>query len=128
MSEVLADTSIWVAHFRGRNAVLAALLEEDRLVCHPLIVVEIACGTPPAPRQRTLALLRNLRQPVIATTEEILDLIEREAVPESGCGAVDVALLASTLLTPRTRLWTTDRALASAADRLGLAFTAGEPG
>jgi hypothetical protein len=59
---------------------------------------------------------------VIATPDEILTLIEREHMADSGCGAVDAALLASVLLTPGTRLWSADRALASLARRLDLAF------
>lgn len=92
------------------------------MLCHPLIVIEIACGTPPSPRQRTLADLQNLRQSVVATPDEILALIERERVAESGCGAVDAALLASALLTPGTRLWTADRPLATLTRRLGVGF------
>jgi hypothetical protein len=124
MTEILVDTSIWVAHFRKPQPTLQALLLNDQVLCHALIIIEIACGTPPAPRERTLAHLQNLRQPVIATTEEILALIGRERIADSGCGAVDAALLASTLLSPGTRLWTADGALASLARRLGVAFEA----
>jgi predicted nucleic acid-binding protein len=121
MSGVLADTSIWVAHFRRPDARLQALLQHDELLCHPLIVIEIACGTPPAPRQRTLSDLQALRHGVVASTNEVLALIERERIAESGCGAVDAALLASVLLTPRTRLWTADKALGALARRMGVA-------
>jgi len=50
MSAVLVDTSVWVGHFRRANPRLRSLLENDRVLCHPLIVLELACGTPPAPR------------------------------------------------------------------------------
>lgn len=122
MAGVLADTSVWVAHFRQADARLHQLLQYDQVLCHPLIVIEIACGTPPVPRERTLTHLRALRQPTIATPDEILALIEREQMADSGCGAVDVALLASVLLTPGTRLWTRDRDLAAMARRAGVAF------
>jgi predicted nucleic acid-binding protein len=122
MSGVVADTSIWVAHFRRPEATLQSLLLNDQVLCHPLIIIEIACGTPPSPRQRTLADLKNLRQAVIATPDEVLVLIERERIADSGCGAVDAALLASVLLTPGARLWSADRALASLARRLSIAF------
>ena len=124
MTLLLADTSVWVAHFRSANPLLQTLLERDLVLCHPLIVLEIACGTPPAPRQRTLGDLNGLRQAVIATTDEILMLIETEQVHDSGCGAVDIALLASVLLTPNPLLWTADKTLGSLAARLGLAFAA----
>lgn len=122
MSLVLADTSVWIAHFRGGAAALRALLASDRVACHPLIVLELACGTPPAPRERTLGDLRKLRQAMVATTDETLALIERERLHDSGCGAIDMALLASALLTPDTRLWTMDKRLAALAARLGACF------
>jgi predicted nucleic acid-binding protein len=120
VSLVLADTSVWVAHFRKTNAVLQALLAADRVLGHPLIVLELACGTPPAPRERTLGDLRQLQQAVVATTDEILALIEKEQLHDTGCGAVDTALLASALLTPDTRLWTLDRNLDALARRFGV--------
>ena len=124
MGLVLADTSVWVAHFRSANPTLQALLEADQALCHPMVVLEIACGTPPSPRARTLADLQKLQQAVVATTTETLDLITRERLYDSGCGAVDVALLAATLLTPGARLWTLDKKLCALAKRLGVGFEA----
>jgi len=54
---VLIDTSVWVDHFRNHNAALVHLLHQDRVLTHPMVLLEIACGTPPAPRPQTL---RNL--------------------------------------------------------------------
>jgi predicted nucleic acid-binding protein len=122
VSVVLADTSIWVAHFRHPNPLFQALLAADSILCHPLIVLEIACGTPPAPRQRTVDDLKSLRQAVVATIDEALSLVEDKRLYDSGCGAVDMALLASVLLTPEARLWTTDRSLYALANRLRVAF------
>ncbi|HEY6458374.1 MAG TPA: PIN domain-containing protein [Steroidobacteraceae bacterium] len=122
MNRVLVDTSVWVAHFRVANPVLQSLLAADQVLCHPLIIVELACGTPPAPRARTLEALKRLQQAVIATPDEILSLIESRRCYDKGCGATDVALLASALLTPDTRLWTTDKDLAELAARLGVIF------
>ena len=123
MSLVLTDTSVWVAHFRSANPVLQSLVAMDQVLCHPLIVLELACGTPPAPRERTLGDLKTLRQAVVATTDETLDLIEREQFHDLGCGAIDMALIASVLLTPDTLLWTMDRNLNALATRLGVAFS-----
>src|SRR5712672_3502773 len=41
------------------------------------------------PRERTLGDLNKLQQSVIATTEETLELIEREQFQDLGCGSVD---------------------------------------
>ena len=126
MAAVLADSSVWIAHFRKSDRVLQSLLATDQVLCHPLIVLELACGTPPAPRERTLGDLKRLRQSVIATTEETLELIEREHLQDLGCGAVDMSLLASVLLTPDTLLWTADKNLDALSTRLGVAFRSAE--
>ena len=122
MAAVLVDSSVWVAHFRKSNGLLQSLLATDQVLCHPLIVLELACGTLPAPRERTLGDLKKLQQSVVATTDETLALIEREQLQDLGCGAVDVSLLASVLLTSDTLLWTVDKNLHALSARLGLAF------
>lgn len=121
---MLADTSVWVAHFRSANPVLQSLVAMDQVLCHPLIVLELACGTPPAPRDRTLGDLKKLQQSVIATTDEILALVKNRKLYDKGCGAIDVALLASVLLTRGTLFWTMDRSRAALAARLGVDFKA----
>jgi predicted nucleic acid-binding protein len=123
VSNVLVDSSVWVAHFRKPDTALQSLLAADQVLCHPLVVLELACGTPPAPRQRTLGNLKKLRQAVVSTMEETLDLIEREQLQDFGCGAVDLSLLASVLLTSDALLWTADKNLAALARKMGLVFS-----
>ena len=53
---------------------------------------------------------------------DLLDFIERERLHGMGCGMVDAALLAATLLTPEARLWTLDKPLALLAVRLGVGW------
>ena len=75
---VIIDTSVWVDHFRYRNDVLIDLLQTDMALTHRMVVVELACGTPPSPRTRTLgeiALLQSCNQ---ANLDEVINLIERE--------------------------------------------------
>jgi predicted nucleic acid-binding protein len=122
LTRVLTDSSVWVAHFRKANPTLQSLLAADQILCHPLIVIEIACGTPPAPRERTLADLNRLTASTIATTNETLNLIQREQFRDSGCGAIDMVLLASVLLTPGAVLWTVDKNLDALSTRMGVAF------
>jgi predicted nucleic acid-binding protein len=122
VTRVLADTSVWVRHFRCADPNLQSLVSTDRILSHPLVVLEVACGTPPGPRARTLLDMKSLQQAAVATHDETLALIERERLYNSGCGAVDVVLLASTLLTPLALLWTGDRNLHALALRLGVAF------
>jgi predicted nucleic acid-binding protein len=122
LAAVLADSSVWVAHFRKSNRLLQSLLATDQVLCHPLILLELACGTPPAPRERTLGDLKMLQQSVVATTEEMLELVEREQLEDFCCGAVDMSLLASVLLTSDTLLWTVDKNLDALSTRMGVAF------
>jgi len=121
---VLVDTSVWIDHFRNANAELVALLGRDRVLVHPLVLLEIACGTPPAPRARTMADLSALRSCKPARQEEIADFIEREKLYGLVCGVVDISLLASTLLTPGASLWTLDKPLSALATRFGIAHRA----
>ncbi|MCC7461133.1 MAG: PIN domain-containing protein [Gammaproteobacteria bacterium] len=122
MNLVLADTSVWVAHFRKPHPILQTLLSADQVLCHPLILVELACGTLPAPRARTLGDLQQLRSAAVISTEEALALIEREKLQDSGCGAVDVLLLGSALLTANASLWTLDKNLRALAARFHISF------
>jgi predicted nucleic acid-binding protein len=119
---VLVDTSVWVAHFRLTNDVLVALIERDVILSHPLILAEITCGTPPAPRLQTLANLALLSQARTASMAEVLAFIERERLFGLGCGFVDIALLASTCMTPDTMIWTLDKRLLDLANRFGVQF------
>jgi predicted nucleic acid-binding protein len=125
--KVLVDTSMWVDHFRYGQPALMQLLTLDAVLIHPYVVAELACGTPPAPRRRTLDDLARLRPAVQANQYELLDFIEREQLYGMGCGMVDLALLASTLLSPRTQLWTLDKRLATLASRFGVAYLVGLP-
>ena len=120
MNRVLVDTSVWVDHFRRRNSVLAELLALDLAPTHPMVLVELACGTPPAPRLRTLHDMSLLPQAQQASLREVTDFIEREELYGLGCGLVDTVLLASTLVTPVAALWTLDKRLAALADRFGV--------
>jgi len=58
---VLVGTSVWVDHFRHGNTTLVHLLEADMVLIHPMVIAEIACGTPPEPRVQTLASLQLLQ-------------------------------------------------------------------
>jgi hypothetical protein len=87
------------------------------------VIGELAIGYLP-PRAEILALLGGLPQAAVATDAEVLTLIDRHSLDGQGVGYVDAQLLASTLLTPDSRLWTRDKRLAAVASELGCAASA----
>ena len=116
---ILADTSVWIAHFRHGSAELKRALEAGEVLCHSHVVGELACGNL-RNRENILEFLRALPAATIATDDEVLACIERKRLYGTGLGYIDVHLLASAMLTP-TRLWTLDAALGHEAKRLHLA-------
>lgn len=118
---ILVDTSVWVDHLRAGDDGLVALLEEARVLVHPFVIGEIACGTL-ADRAQTLDLLTNMPTAPCAEHHEVLVFIEQHRLYGRGVGYVDAHLLASVALVPGAVLWTRDRRLHSTAAALGCAY------
>ena len=113
---VLVDTSVWVSHLRGGNVRLVNLLNDGKVVCHPFIIGELACGNL---RSRTdiLSLLQSLPMSVEAEHEEVLAFIESSRLMGKGLGYVDIHLIASAVLT-EVSIWTLDKRLEQVANTL----------
>lgn len=120
MKGVLVDTSIWVEHFRNHSTELVSLLNQDRVFVHPMVIGELACGTPPE-RSKTLADLNDLQHAQQPTLNEVMVFVNIHRLYGLGCGLVDMTLLASALLTDAV-LWTRDKRLAALAKRMGVEF------
>jgi predicted nucleic acid-binding protein len=118
---ILADTSIWIDHFRRGDNDLVKIIGNDLLLCHPAVIGELALGSL---RDRTavLTFLRAQREAIVATNDEVMTLIERHSVFSMGIGYTDAHLLASVLLDQRTSLWTRDKRLKLAALKAGAAL------
>jgi predicted nucleic acid-binding protein len=114
---VLADTSIWADHIRKDDDVMARMLELGAILLHPLVLGEIAMGSL-KDRERLLFRMSKLPQAQRARDEDVMGLIERERLFSSGMNYIDAHLLASALITPEARLWTRDKRLREAAERL----------
>jgi predicted nucleic acid-binding protein len=117
---ILVDTSIWVDHFRQHDLVLESLLSNGDVLTHHFIVGELAMGNF---RQRDVILdnMRDLKHAVAATDDEVLDFVEEHALFGLGIGYIDAHLLAAARLTRGTELWTRDKRLDAAAQRLAVA-------
>jgi hypothetical protein len=115
---VLVDTSVWVEHLRRGLAELSALLEEGRVLGHSFVTGELACGNL---RSRSVLMenLNRLPQSPRVSDEEALAFLENRRLFGLGLGWSDVHLLASARLAG-CRLWTLDKPLKIAADKLGL--------
>ena len=112
----LVDTSVWIDHLRRGNDRLSGLLDEARVLCHPFIIGELACGNL-AERGRVLRLLDALPGVALAEHEEVLALVRTHRLHGQGLGWIDMHLLASTLLAG-CPLWTLDKRLEATAVRM----------
>jgi predicted nucleic acid-binding protein len=119
---ILVDTAVWIDHLRHGDPVLGSLLERGEILAHPWVIGELALGHL-RNRAEILRLLGDLPTATIATTVEVLAFIERHELFGVGIGYVDAHLLAATKLTDDARLWTRDRRLGAASERLGVAHT-----
>ena len=115
---VLVDTSVWIDHLRGRSGALAERLEQGEVLTHPFVCGELACGHL-ARRDEILSLLAQLPTAPAASHDEAMRLVTERQLSGKGLGWVDVHLLATALLAG-VRLWTNDRALAAAAEQMGV--------
>lgn len=114
---IVVDTSVWIDHLQHSNPELQQALESGVVAIHAAVIGELALGSI-ADRQAVLAAVHGLARAVPATDSEVLALIEDHGLVGSGIGWVDAHLLAATLLTAGATLWTHDRRLHAAADRL----------
>lgn len=115
---ILVDTSIWVDHLRTGDPALEQFLDAGQVLGHPWVTGELALGNL-SWRNETLGLLSSLPQASVATHVEVMTIVDRHRLHGLGIGYVDAQLLAASLLTPETRLWTRDKHLAGAGARLG---------
>jgi len=115
---ILVDTSVWINHLRAGNKQLSELLVRGDVVCHPLIIGELACGQLQR-RKEVLALLHALPVVERVSDDEILFFIEKHRLFGRGLGLIDIHLLAACSITPAT-LWTLDSKLQKAAKDFGI--------
>jgi len=116
----LVDTSVWLDHFRTNSPTLRQLLDEDLVVCHPLVIGELACGNLKH-RSEVLESLAVLPTTPTVEYQELSTFIETHKLFGQGLGWIDVHLLASTLLQQVT-LWTHDQPLRQAARKMRCSY------
>jgi len=117
---LLADTSIWIDHFRRSDFRLAQFLEQGDVAMHPFVIGELLLGHVPKIAEM-IDDLNTLPKAVVASADEVLKFIADRKLPGSGIGYVDAHLLAAAALTLETLIWTRDKRLRAAAQSLSLA-------
>ena len=116
---ILVDTSVWIDHLRSPEPKLQTLLEDDKVITHPLVRLELALGSIAA-RKKMLNDLSLLVQATVVGTDELFALVELRRLYRRGIGITDLHLLASALLDRSILIWTRDRRLGEIADELGI--------
>ena len=116
---ILADTSVWIDHFRGRAPEMARRLDAGEILIHPFVTGELLLSG--LHRHRAaMATLRDLPAAPVVQPEEVEALIVNRQLDGRGIGYVDSVLLASVLVSGTARLWTLDGKLRAAAGELGV--------
>ena len=116
---ILADTSIWIDHFRSPDLELQKRLANGEILMHPFVVGELALGPLPN-RKKILTYLDLLPRVPSAQQGEVRQMIEARSLHNRGIGLIDAHLMASTLIRPDTQLWTRDTSLRRIAKGLGI--------
>ena len=116
---VLVDTNIWIDHLRQTEPVLVDLLERDQVCVHQSVITELALGNL---EDRSVFLKALERLMIVRNVDDqgVRHLVEERRLWGRGLSAVDVALLASALVTPGVALWTRDKRLRQAARDVGV--------
>lgn len=117
---ILADTPVWIDHFRKSSRHLSSLLDAESVCIHPFVLGELACGNI-GNRKEIIILLQALPSIHKATDDEILHFIERHRLYGRGIGLIDVHLLASCFIN-KCLIWTLDRRLKRVAGELDVAY------
>ena len=115
---VLADTSVWIAHFRKTEPALNELLSNTSVLMHPVVLGELACGNLKQ-RDHLLSTLALIPRALTASDEEAMAYIRLHKLWGRGIGWNDVHMLAAARLTG-CRLWTLDLRLRRAAASAGV--------
>lgn len=121
---ILADTSIWIGHFRNGNNQLRELLQNNQVVIHRFIIGELALGSMKN-RSEIMKLLTELPETIEAGHDEVLRLAEEKDFEDKEISWIDAHRVASALISG-AKLFTIDTPLRTVAESLGIEAQWGE--
>ncbi len=116
---VLVDTNIWIDHLRKTELVLVDVRERDQVSVHQSVITELVLGNL---KNRSFFLKMLERLMIVRNVDDqgVRHLVEERRLWGRGLSAVDVALLASAVVSPGVSLWTRDKRLRQAARDVGV--------
>lgn len=116
---VLVDTNIWIDHLRKTELVLVDVRERDQVSVHQSVITELVLGNL---KNRSFLLKMLERLMIVRNVDDqgVRHLVEERRLWGRGLSAVDVALLASAVVSPGVSLWTRDKRLRQAARDVGV--------
>ena len=117
---IIADTSIWIYHFRHGLPQFADTLQKGLIAIHPVVLGKLATGNL-LNRTKTLAALQCLPMIPSGTVEECMQFIKNHRLHGIGIGWSNVQILVAARLSGNL-LWSKDRRLDDAAKELGVAY------
>lgn len=120
---ILADTSVWIRHFAGREpywSALGRLLGAGQIVGHELVCGELLIGVSPGRSREKLVTALKL-QPWLAVVahEQVEAMVGARGLAGRGLSWIDAHLLAAALVS-KCQLWTADEVLATVAESVGV--------
>ena len=124
---ILVDTSVWIDHFRAREAELREHLDAGDVLMHSMVIGEIACGNL-SRRAQALARLRSLPRIPELEHDEVMRTIDSDGLMGRGLGFIDAHLICSVLGHDDASLWTRDMRLKRVAEELRVSFLETPPG
>jgi hypothetical protein len=120
---VSADAGIWLAFFRNEpDAIdLRALLDEDRVTVHPLVLLDLRLRLRAPQRRQILSDLEYLVATEIEPPDVVSAFVEERGLEKLQVDVVGAHLLASAVR-HGDRVWASERDLRGAAIGLGVAY------
>ena len=119
---ILADTSLWIQHFRHGLPDFEMALRKGKIATHSFVIGELAMGNL-SRRSNTLAALRQLPRASEGTIDECHAFVEAHKLHGRGIGWGDLQLIVAARLSGYP-LWTLDTRLAAAVVEQRIAYFA----
>lgn len=117
---ILADTSVWIDHFRNPDRQMLQLVASGQICGHRFVTGELAVGSLHL-RHKMIVMLRGLPQLPLASESRLYEFLEHQNLHGIGVGLVDAHLLLA-CNDQGHFLWTRDKKLAAQAERLSLNY------